>query len=367
MRNSALLLAHRLSLLIALCMSTALLIDYLQPLPAFCELGSACDRVRRSSFGRLGGIPVPVFGVAGFGLIFVLGLSEDPRAQRLRRALTSAAALGAVTLLVLQAFVIQAFCRLCVTVDAMALIAAVTSASMATASASPRRGTSPFLWPSCAVGVVLLPILFSHWGPPPTPIPKVISARWAEGKINVIEFSDFECPFCRQLHPVLASAMARYTDQLQAQRLNMPLGGHPHARDAARAYCCADAQGKGEAMADRLFVADDLSEGGCRTLATSLGVSISAFDACVAHEADTRIDREIAVVKEAGLVGLPTVWIEGERLVGLQSSESITAALGRASRGVRPWGIPRMYLWVAVALLLGWTTSRQLRVDLHTE
>jgi len=60
-------LVLRLALLLAIGMSVALLIDYLRPLPAFCDIGSGCDQVRRSTYSHPLGIPLPVFGIAGFG------------------------------------------------------------------------------------------------------------------------------------------------------------------------------------------------------------------------------------------------------------------------------------------------------------
>lgn len=122
MKTSRPLLVLRLACLVALFVSGALLVDYGSRQPAFCGPGSGCDQVRASGFGSLFGIPVPSFGIVGFGALLVISLFRP-----LRPALLPAALLGGLTalgLLVLQATAIGAFCSLCVVVDACALVAA---------------------------------------------------------------------------------------------------------------------------------------------------------------------------------------------------------------------------------------------------
>ena len=69
-------LVFHLALLVAIGVSTALLIDYLRPLPAFCDTGSGCDQVRASPYARLLGIPLPLIGLTGFVGLIALSLVD---------------------------------------------------------------------------------------------------------------------------------------------------------------------------------------------------------------------------------------------------------------------------------------------------
>src|SRR5215471_12266119 len=74
------------------------------------------------------------------------------------------------------------------------------------------------------------------------------------GQATVVEYVDFECPFCRRLDDVLAPVLAKYPGRVRVVRKHVPLTKiHPHAEAAARASVCAEAQGQGDAMADALF------------------------------------------------------------------------------------------------------------------
>src|SRR5260221_9801627 len=120
-------LIFRLALLLALGVSAALLIDYLRPLPAFCDVGSGCDQVRLSRYGTLLMIPVPVIGLVGFATWMVLSLIPGQGAHFFARLLALVAGLTGGLLLVTQAFVIKVFCKLCVTVDIAAIVAATAA------------------------------------------------------------------------------------------------------------------------------------------------------------------------------------------------------------------------------------------------
>ena len=122
-------------------------------------------------------------------------------------------------------------------------------------------------------------------------MPRVCWRCTQPGKINVVEFADYECPFCRLLHDRLKAIIKDYPGKVNFVRLNMPLQSHPSARHAARAGLCAEAQGKGDAMADRLFSAEDLSPAANRRAAAELGLDVAEFERCVASpDTDKKID-----------------------------------------------------------------------------
>jgi protein-disulfide isomerase len=198
---------------------------------------------------------------------------------------------------------------------------------------------------------IFLPSAWAKVQPSP-PVPAEIASLWVPGKLNVVEFADFQCPYCRELHPSMSELLHEYADQVHFVRLNVPLASHSNARAAARAYCCADNQGKGEAMADALFRANDLSPEGCERLAVSLGLSAPEYRACIASAAtEARIDKEYQQAKNAGLAGLPTVWIGDKGFVGLQSLVTLRSAFAEASHG-KLTRLPTALLWAAFGTML---------------
>jgi protein-disulfide isomerase len=199
---------------------------------------------------------------------------------------------------------------------------------------------------------LVLPGIWAIVQPSP-PVPREIAGLWVPGKINVVEFADFQCPFCRKLHPLMTELLAEYEGRVHFVRLNMPLPSHSQARGAAKAYCCAEEQGHGPAMADALFQSESLTPEACEKLAESLGMSMPAFRACVASSTtEARIEDESARVRSAGLAGLPTVWIGDQVLVGLQPIDKLRDAFAEAARGGAPTRLPTALLWGTLAAVL---------------
>src|SRR5262249_61195791 len=77
----------------------------------------------------------------------------------------------------------------------------------------------------------------------------------------------------------LTTAIAHLQSPVRVVRKMLPLSMHPHAMPAALAYCCADAQGKGDAMAEALFAApaDQLTPDGCEQLAAGVGCDLDRY------------------------------------------------------------------------------------------
>ncbi len=136
---------------------------------------------------------------------------------------------------------------------------------------------------------------------PVTPVPAGVQKLYLPGKINVVEFADYECPYCRRLHPELKAVIDSYPGQVNFTRLNLPLKSHEFAHGAARAQVCARAQGKGDEMADRLFSAEDLRPSSNRALAQELGVELTAYDHCISSgAADKIIEAESKILLDDG-------------------------------------------------------------------
>ncbi len=335
-------LALRAFAVVGLAFSAMLLVDYLHT-PVFCGgHASGCDFVRNSRWARIGGVPLPVYGVAFFGAMLGAAALATQGARRLLALLGGASLAAGVTFVAIQAFVVHHFCKLCIVVDASAVSAGVCALALARDEAAPlaSRLRGPTL--AAALGALALPVAYGLSQPVPPrrvtapviePMPDVIAREQSPGVATVVEFVDFECPFCRRQQEALAPVLASYDGRVRLVRRNVPLSFHPHARDAARAQCCAEEQGRGDRMAEALFTADDLTPEGCERIARRLGLDLASYRSCLAsRRPDVLLERDGNDARAARVGGLPTLWIGGEKFEGLTAPDALRASIDRALR-----------------------------------
>ena len=335
--------------------SAALLVDYLAPSAAFCSPGSGCSAVRASAYGYLfgGRVPVPALGILGFALLFMVSLR--PLLRAILHPIAWAGGAIAVVFMGLMAFVLHEYCTLCLIVDSCAVVAALAALmhKRALAHAPDEETIAVWAWIAIAAIAIAAPLAWPKFKPQ-APIPKGIAHYYQAGKINVVEFADFECPFCRMLHPMLKKLVDERKDKVSFVRLNMPLPRHEHAMDAAKGAVCGEKLGKKDEMADRLFASEDLSPAGVRKIATDLGLAADAFDGCVADPStQARIQRESQILRDAGFQGLPTTYVGAKQLVGAQAEEVFREAFDQAERGDGFEGIPMWFFFGIASLVAG--------------
>jgi protein-disulfide isomerase len=317
---------------IGLGASIASLIDYLGADPTFCA-ETGCATVRESAWAHPLGIPMPVVGVAFFAAALVLGFVEAPR---FRRALAIGGAAGALFLIGVQALAIGAWCKLCMIADPAAI--AYAAAVLGGATAVRFTFARGFAAPAAVLVTIGLLALWTGGAPAPAQLlppgtPAFVENAQVPGAATVVEVVDFECPYCRRMQKRLEAALARVTQPIRVVRKMFPLTIHPHAMPAAIAYCCADAQGKGEEMAAALYAAkpEELTPDGCEKLATQVGCDVERYRREL-PQAEVRVAAEMAEVRAAGIHALPTLFIGGERVVGAgKSTEELTAMLEHAA------------------------------------
>jgi protein-disulfide isomerase len=318
---------------IGLAASVASLIDYLGASPTFCA-ETGCATVRESAWAHPLGIPMPVLGIAFFCAALALGFVDVPR---LRRALAITGAVWAAALIAVQVFAIGAWCKLCLIADPAALgYAIVVLAGAGTLRLSATRGVAAA---SAVVAAIAGLALWTRAAPPaPQPpsggAPAFVQTAQAPGVATLVEVVDFECPFCRRMQAELSAALAQARVPVRLVRKMLPLPNHRHAMPAALAYCCADAQGKGDAMADALFAAppDQLTPEGCETLAAGVGCDLERYRRDL-PAAKARVATEMAEVRAAGVHALPTLFVGTERIEGAGASAAeLTALIDRAAR-----------------------------------
>lgn len=125
--------------------------------------------------------------------------------------------------------------------------------------------------------------------------------------VTIVEFSDFECPFCKQVQSVLRQIVETYGREVRLVFKHLPLEGHRHSLPAARAAYCAAEQERFWQFHDALFSAGDLSPPVFEQIASDLGLGVPKFQECVASERS-----RAAVVKD----------IEAARLLRIESTPS---------------------------------------------
>ena len=140
--------------------------------------------------------------------------------------------------------------------------------------------------------------------------------------ITMVEFSDFECPFCRRSFPVIQQLKAEYGEQIRFVYRQFPLIDiHPRAQKAAEASLCADEQGEFWVMHDALFEEPvELEMASLREKAAELGLDTAQFNACLeSAKYGVRVRDDIRAGVRAGVTGTPMVFINGRPLTGAQS------------------------------------------------
>ncbi|MFK7986093.1 MAG: thioredoxin domain-containing protein [Sandaracinaceae bacterium] len=363
MRVHPAILLLRVAVIVALGFTAATAVEYYISGHTFCEPAGGCDQVKHSGIGRLIGPALPALGLIVFPLLFAGSLGDHRPTLRWVARLAVLCGLGGLSFLLLQAFVIGHYCWLCVGVDLSAIAAAVGGVWMLRDGVGRDDGETTmasYAWP--LVFLALSPLAWALTFPDPA-LPAPIHALWDEdADVNIVEMADFECPHCRHMHPVLREVVQDTEATVHLSRIVVPLGFHQRARPAAAAYFCAEERGLGEEMADRLFTGG-LDDAALAEHADALGIDPLVFSACLASDAtDARIEADLARSHEAGMAGLPTVYI-GERVV-LGFREDAGAAPYRAAVQATIAGEGRRTVWwpyfaIAVLSLLSLGLSYQ--------
>jgi protein-disulfide isomerase len=321
--------------------SALLLYEYLQPAPVFCGEGGGCAALKQTALASVLGVPTPAIGLVGFVVLGGLALGRGRATRRLALFLASAAALVGAGLLVAQA-VIGTFCRFCVVADLAAVLALATEVMRRRGQWSGPQGVrGRALGAVSMAAAVALPFALAALRPPAVPpapppgVPLVVAREMEQtpaGLATVIDFVDFECPFCRATHAELEPVIEEHRAEVRVVRKHVPLTQiHPRALDAARAACCGETLGRGDAMADALFRTDDLSPAGCERIAETLGLDVTEYRRCLTHPVTTsRIEADVQTFEDAHGHGLPTLWIGTEKLEGAQPRDTLRRAVTEA-------------------------------------
>jgi predicted DsbA family dithiol-disulfide isomerase len=140
----------------------------------------------------------------------------------------------------------------------------------------------------------------------------------AGAPVTVVEFSDFQCPYCATLMPSLKRLEEQYGDSVRIVFRHFPLPMHKDAFKAAEAAACADEQGRFWEMHDKLFAnQQSLQTADLKALARGVGLDPEAFGRCLdAGRGRERVQEDVANGSAYGISGTPTVFVNGRLLGG---------------------------------------------------
>lgn len=333
---------------------------------SYCNMSSAmnCDVVAASPYAELvNGLPVSSFG-AGWALcLFIVSLIAHNRfwrreAIRIGLGLTTLGLLTSAYYLLLMAFRLKTYCLLCLGVDALALISFALVFSLKPEPLSVHKIDQtkwkiilPALLIAQLIAVFALTGLnSSHFArndiaelgdqvlnSPVVPV-KIDESFPSFGPttapITIVEFSDFQCPFCRMGALTIHSILNRFPNSIRVVFRNYPLDQacnpgightpHPVACEAGKVAYCAYKKGQFEGVYQNLFEQQgSFSPGKPLQIAEKLGMDRAWLDEC-ARSADTAVAIE-KDIREANLLGVkstPTFFINGHKMEGAYPAQS---------------------------------------------
>jgi protein-disulfide isomerase len=156
----------------------------------------------------------------------------------------------------------------------------------------------------------------------------------AEAAVTLVEYGDYECPYCGAAYPIIKEAQERMGERLRFVFRNFPITtSHPHAEQAAEAAEAAAAQGRFWQMHDLLYENQQrLGDEDLRAYAGQLGLEVEPFDQELAeHVHAPRVREDFMSGVRSGVNGTPTFYINGLRYDDSYELDTLLAALERAA------------------------------------
>jgi protein-disulfide isomerase len=152
----------------------------------------------------------------------------------------------------------------------------------------------------------------------------------ADAPLNLLEYGDYQCPYCGAAYPIVKEVQARLGDRLLFVFRNFPITtSHPHAEQAAEAAEVAGSQGRFWEMHDVLYENQArLSDADLHGYAEQLGLDVAAFDDDLSrHVQAERVREDFMSGVRSGVNGTPTFYVNGVRHDGSYELDSLLAAL----------------------------------------
>jgi protein-disulfide isomerase/rhodanese-related sulfurtransferase len=279
--------------------------------PMVC-VGGGCDVVRASSYAHFAGLPLPAYGAAMYTVLAILAFGEPlfPAAKaRVARGVLAAIAIAgflvSAYLTGVEDLVLHAWCAWCivsaVTIALILLLAVLEAFHLARRPVDPSTrlaGMQKNL--AVVLGAIVLGVPSfvyltrqDRLPPPSPPPPKTLDARLVrpgthfygdpKARVTVVEFGDFECPYCGQEEKTAREIRQKFAGKIRFAFRQLPLTSiHPYAEKAAEASECAARQGKFWPAVDFLYThQSDLTLPALHRYAAELSLNQTEFDRCL--------------------------------------------------------------------------------------
>jgi protein-disulfide isomerase len=149
--------------------------------------------------------------------------------------------------------------------------------------------------------------------------------------VTIVEFADFQCPFCTRARETLDQVLKVYDGKVRVVYRQFPLPFHPLAEKAAEAGLCAADQGKFWELHDRLFSSGaKLDVADLKAAARELGVDGAKFDVCLdAGGKRAAVEDDLRAGRAAGVQGTPALFVNGVFLNGAVPFDELKAVIDR--------------------------------------
>lgn len=149
-----------------------------------------------------------------------------------------------------------------------------------------------------------------------------------DAKVTIVEFSDFQCPFCAKGADILNQIKKKYGNKVRVAFKNFPLPFHNHAEKAAMAGLCANEQGSDAfwKMHDEMFAnQDSLDDAGLKAAAKKLGLKTADFNKCLdENKYLTQVHADVTQGRDIKVKSTPTFFVNGQLVNGAQPMEVFT-------------------------------------------
>lgn len=155
-----------------------------------------------------------------------------------------------------------------------------------------------------------------------------------DARVTIIEFSDFECPYCRRVQPTLKRLLKEYEGQVRLVFRDFPLSFHKNAQKAAEAAQCAGDQDKFWPYHDKLFEQTALAPSDLKKYASELELDVDAFNTCLdSGKYAQEVAKDMRDGQAAGVNSTPSFFVNGQPLSGAvpyeRFQELVEAALAQ--------------------------------------
>jgi protein-disulfide isomerase len=157
----------------------------------------------------------------------------------------------------------------------------------------------------------------------------------ADAPVTIVEFSDYECPYCVRAEATVKELLAKYPGKIKLVYRDYPLPSHAKAPKAAEAAHCAGDQGKYWELHDKLFTPGaKLEVADLKAHAREVGLDGGKFDACLDSGAKAKeVETHKKAGDDVGVSGTPAFFINGRPLSGAQPLEAFSAIVDQELKG----------------------------------